>query len=89
MVDLPLPESPVNQIVKPRCFRRLKRSERERDGCQVMLLGRGEEGGDQLRGLWEGRVGRAELGGDVPTLPLGDVGVRFEREKCGGCEMGA
>jgi hypothetical protein len=37
-VDLPDAERPVNQMVKPRWERRLKRSERDREGCQVMLL---------------------------------------------------
>ncbi len=37
MVDFPLAERPVNQIVNPRCLRSSLRSWRERDGCQVML----------------------------------------------------
>lgn len=39
MVDLPEAERPVNQTVQPCCLRRVLRSERESDGCQVMLLG--------------------------------------------------
>ena len=38
IVDLPDAERPVNQIVKPRCFRNSLRSWREREACQVMLL---------------------------------------------------
>lgn len=38
MVDLPEAERPVNHRVKPCCLRSVLRSERERDGCQVMLL---------------------------------------------------
>lgn len=38
MVDLPDADSPVSQIVKPFCLRSAKRSARESDGCQVMLL---------------------------------------------------
>ena len=38
IVDFPEAERPVNQIVKPRCFRSSLRSWREREGCQVMLL---------------------------------------------------
>jgi hypothetical protein len=38
MVDLPEAERPVNQIVRPCCLRRVLRSVREREGCQVMLL---------------------------------------------------
>jgi hypothetical protein len=39
MVDLPDADRPVNHSVKPRCLRFVWRSERESDGCQVMLLG--------------------------------------------------
>ena len=38
MVDLPDPDRPVNQMVKPRCFRNRFRSCRDSDGCQVMFL---------------------------------------------------
>ena len=38
MVDLPEADSPVNQMVKPRCLRRVERSVRESEGCHVMLL---------------------------------------------------
>jgi len=38
MVDLPEAERPVNQSVKPVCFRKEMRSERVRDGCHVMLV---------------------------------------------------
>lgn len=38
MVDFPDAESPVNQIVKPRCLRRVVRSARVREGCQVIFL---------------------------------------------------
>jgi hypothetical protein len=38
MVDFPDALRPVNQIVKPRCLRKVLRSLRERDGCQVILL---------------------------------------------------
>ncbi len=38
MVDLPDAERPVNQIVQPFCLRSVLRSEREREGCHVMLL---------------------------------------------------
>ena len=38
MVDFPLAESPVNQIVRPRCLRRALRSGRVREGCHVILL---------------------------------------------------
>jgi len=37
-VDFPEAESPVNQIVKPRCLRSSLRSWRVREGCQVMFL---------------------------------------------------
>ena len=35
---MPEAERPVNQSVKPCCLRSWLRSERERDGCQVMFL---------------------------------------------------
>ena len=38
-MDLPDAERPVSQRVRPRWERRVLRSLRERDGCQVMLLG--------------------------------------------------
>lgn len=38
MVDFPEAESPVNQIVMPRCLRRVVRSARVSDGCQVMFV---------------------------------------------------
>lgn len=38
MVDFPEAERPVNQTVQPACLRRVLRSERESEGCQVMLL---------------------------------------------------
>lgn len=38
MVDLPEPDRPVNQIVKPRCFRSSWRSWRVREGCHVIFL---------------------------------------------------
>ncbi len=38
-VDLPDAERPVSQRVMPRWPRSSARSARERDGCQVMLLG--------------------------------------------------
>ena len=41
MVDFPLAERPVNQIVRPRCLRRALRSGRVREACHVMLLCRG------------------------------------------------
>jgi hypothetical protein len=56
-VDLPEAERPVNQIVKPRCLRRSLRSEREREGCQVMLLAR------FVRLLLDGWIGMAGLAG--------------------------
>lgn len=43
MVDFPEPDSPVNQIVKPRCLRRVLRSVREiAELCHVIFLS--EEG---------------------------------------------
>lgn len=38
MVDFPEAESPVNQMVRPRCLRRVVRSARVREGCHVMFL---------------------------------------------------
>ena len=35
---MPEAERPVSQRVRPRWERRVVRSEREREGCQVMLL---------------------------------------------------
>lgn len=40
MVDLPEAERPVSQMVRPGWWRRAARSRCEREGCQVMLLGR-------------------------------------------------
>jgi hypothetical protein len=56
MVDLPEAESPVNQIVKPRCLRFALRSLRERDGCQVMLLFAKCELLREDGGVWWGRT---------------------------------
>ena len=45
MVDFPDADSPVNQMVNPRCLRSSLRSRRDSEACHVMLLRR-----DQYQG---------------------------------------
>ena len=59
-VDLPDAERPVSQMVRPFWPRRLKRSWRESDGCQVMLLR--EESSQRAGAVSEGEELRKDAG---------------------------
>jgi hypothetical protein len=69
IVDLPDAESPVNQMVNPRCLRSVLRSLRESDACQVMLLllRQCAAWGDACGGAWRGGAHVAIVSAGLPV----------------------
>jgi hypothetical protein len=78
MVDFPDAESPVNQIVNPRCFRSSFLSCRESEGCHVMFLGSGQLFLLRNRGV-AGSCVRSHCEGSAPVRAVLNLLVRDNR----------